>query len=68
MSTSEIEVRLSALEREIATLKRKVDKGDGTDKPWWQNISGKFSESENFEEAERIGREYRKNLRETVGE
>ena len=64
MSTAEIELRVSALEKEIASLKQRIEKGEVSNIPWWQKISGKFSESDNFEEAEKIGREYRKSLRE----
>lgn len=64
MSTAEIELRVTVLEKELAILKQKIEKGDVSDTPWWQKISGKFSESDNFEEAARIGREYRESLKE----
>ena len=63
MATSELELRVSALEKEIAKLKEELTKEGKSDLPWWQQISGAFAESEDFEEAMRIGREYRRNLK-----
>lgn len=63
MATSELELRVSALEKELAKLKEKIAKDGKSDLPWWQQISGTFADSEDFEEAMRIGREYRKNLK-----
>lgn len=63
MATTELELRVSALERELAKLKEKLAKEGKSDLPWWQQISGAFADSEDFDEAMRIGREYRKNLK-----
>jgi len=59
MATSEIEIRVSALENEIATLKEKLAKIERTPIAWWQKISGTFADDADYEEAMRLGREYR---------
>ncbi len=63
MATSELELRVSALEKELAKLKDKLVKDGTLELPWWEQISGTFANDPDFEEAMRIGREYRKNLR-----
>ena len=59
MATTEIEIRVSALESEIATLKQKLAKLEKTPTAWWQQISGTFADDADYEEAMRLGREYR---------
>ena len=58
MATTEIETRVTALENEIVMLKEKLAK---IEKPptWWEKISGTFSNDTDYEEAMRLGREYR---------
>lgn len=63
MAASELEVRVSTLERELATLKDKLAKEGKIELPWWQQISGTFADDPLFDEAMRLGREYRKNLK-----
>ncbi|MEQ1606644.1 MAG: hypothetical protein ABL999_17420 [Pyrinomonadaceae bacterium] len=63
MATSELELRVQILEKELAKLKDKLVKEGKIELPWWEKISGAFADSEDFEEAMRIGREYRKNLK-----
>ena len=63
MAAKELEIRVSALEKELAKLKEKFAKDDKSI-PWWQKISGSFANDPAFEEAMRIGREYRESLRE----
>lgn len=59
MVTTEIEIRVSALESEIAALKEKLAKIETTPTAWWQRISGTFVDDADFEEAMRLGREDR---------
>ncbi len=59
MATTEIEIRVSALESEIATLKEKLAKIEKPPTVLWQKISGTFADDADFEEAMRLGREYR---------
>lgn len=64
MTTEMLEERLRAVENEVASLKQKLvaDKSQmSTDS--WKKIFGSFAKSEGFEEAVRLGREYRESLR-----
>lgn len=67
METAQLELRVSALEKEIIKLKQKLGDTD-TSIPWWQQISGSFAESTNFDEAMKIGREYRTSLKDVEEE
>ncbi len=64
MSQSSIEERVSIMERELAQIKRSLQ-SDSTNQaiPWWEKIAGTFANSENYDEAMRLGREYRESLR-----
>jgi hypothetical protein len=59
MTNSEIENRVSILEDEIVTLKKKLAKLENEPTAWWQKISGTFADDADYEEAMRLGREYR---------
>jgi hypothetical protein len=64
MPTGTLEERLTAVEKELAELKQRLE----ADKPQviahpWDKIFGSFADSEGFEEAVRLGREYRESLR-----
>jgi hypothetical protein len=56
MTRGQIEARLSALEEEIARLKRLA-------KPWWEQMWGTFANDPAFDEAMRLGRRYREGQR-----
>lgn len=60
MATETLEVRLAQVEDELAQIKRQL----AADKPQsgpagWEKIFGSFADSEGFDEAVRLGREYR---------
>lgn len=65
MPTLTIEERVAALEAEVAQLKQKQDAETlpPTNLPWWERIYGQFADSKEYEEAMRLGREYREALR-----
>ena len=64
MSTETLEGRLSVVEKEVAELKNLVAlKQSRMGTAWWEQIFGSFADSEGFEEAVRLGREYRESLR-----
>ncbi len=63
MSQSRIEDRVAALEREVERLKAELPEKPLQTLPWWKKVAGTFAESEGFEEAMRLGREYRESLR-----
>jgi hypothetical protein len=54
-----MEKRLADLEAEVARLKVKVDQAEVT-RPWWEEIVGTFADNPDYEEAMRLGREYRR--------
>ena len=64
MAGTSVEERLTTIEQELALLKQQL----ATDKPqtitpWWEQRFGAFASSEGYEEATRLGREYRESLR-----
>jgi hypothetical protein len=59
-----LEGRLTLVERELAELKHLLaDNKVQSATPWWERMFGTYAESEGFEEAVRLGREYRESLR-----
>ncbi len=60
MSTQEIEARLATLEAEVASLKQQLPATSPT--PWWQTIVGTFADDPAYEEAMRLGQQYRQSL------
>jgi hypothetical protein len=64
VATGSLEDRVAALEAEVARLKMKVEREERqSDQPWWKQIWGIFADDPDFEEAMRLGREYRDSLR-----
>lgn len=59
MSMSEIEARLTVLEAEVARLKEK----QAPPVPWWETILGTFADDPTYDEAMRLGQQYRQSLR-----
>lgn len=58
MNNIEIEKRLEIVEAELAVLKNKFEKKADSEKPWYKLIP-KFGGNPAYEEAMRLGREYR---------
>ena len=64
MPTSSIEERLTAIEQELAQIRTLLAKEEtASPLPWWEKIAGTFAGSQEYEEAMRLGREYRESLR-----
>jgi hypothetical protein len=61
-STSPLEHRVAALEAEVTKLKRQMEALQTTP-PWWEQIAGTFQHDPMYEEAMRLGRQYRQSLR-----
>ena len=59
MSQTELETRISVLEKEVAFLKQKMEKEEKAKEPWWKQRIGVFADDPAYEEAMRLGREYR---------
>jgi len=63
MQSEGIEARLSALEKEMTQIKRLLRSKPGSSEPWWERIAGVFEDDPAFEQAMKLGREYRESLR-----
>ena len=60
MTNKEIEKRLAVLEAEVALLKSNKQKNDDKGEiPWWEERIGIFADDPIYDEAMRLGREYR---------
>lgn len=63
MSTIELETRVANLEAIVADLQKKIEQSVKDEKPWWEQIRGTFADDEMYDEAMRLGREYRESQR-----
>jgi hypothetical protein len=64
MAAMTVEERLATLETEVAQLKQQVaGERPPNAVPWWEQLFGAFADSPEYEEATRLGREYRESLR-----
>lgn len=61
MSTQTIEERLTAVETELQQLKQEREQSKEQEKaiPWWEQIRGQFKDDPMYDEAMRLGREWR---------
>jgi hypothetical protein len=57
-----LEDRVAVLELEVSRIRDEL-KRDQPVQPWWDKVFGVFADDEDFEEAMRLGREYRESLR-----
>jgi hypothetical protein len=62
MSARSLEDRVAALEAELARVKTKLEASSPAESPW-KKIVGIFANDPAFQEAMRLGREYRESLR-----
>jgi hypothetical protein len=62
MTTQQLEARLATLEQEMAQVKQMLTPTGQSlaIQPWWEKIAGSFADDPDFDEAERLGREWRK--------
>ena len=58
-----LEQRLTALEAEVAKLKEQGKNGVSDTRPWPEKIFGTFANDPDYEEAMRLGREYRESTK-----
>ena len=63
MSARTVEKRLATLEAEVARLKAKAARKATPHKPWWEVVAGTFAHDPMYEEAMRLGREWRESFR-----
>jgi len=57
-----VEERLRALECDVAELKQRATNGKKSENSGWDAILGTFADCPEFDEAMRLGREYRDSL------
>jgi hypothetical protein len=62
MANGKLEQRLTALEAEVAELKRRMAAVDA-EAPWWERIAGSFENDPHYEKAMRLGQQYRRSTR-----
>jgi hypothetical protein len=62
MTTQQLEARLATLEQEMAQVKQMLTPAGTAPpiQPWWEKIARSFADDPDFDEAERLGREWRK--------
>jgi len=61
-STARLERRVAALEADLTKLKTQIE-AMHTTQPWWEQIAGTFQHDPMYEEAMRLGQQYRQSLR-----
>ena len=55
-----LEVRVAALEAELAQLKQMMQSGSlQQEVPWWLKVAGSFKDDPTFDDAVRFGQEWR---------
>jgi hypothetical protein len=67
MAAAELELRVMALEAEMTWMKKELEKAAGSRGDWLDEIFGVFDHDPIYEEAMRLGREYRESLRPKAG-
>ena len=60
-----LEERVAILESEINLIKNKAENSTATVKPWWEQITGTFADSPDYDKAMQLGKKYRESLRKT---
>ena len=64
MAATSIEDRLDAIEKELSEVKKRLEEKLPTSTiPWWEQISGTFKDCPAYDEAMRLGREWRESQR-----
>ena len=63
MANIPLEQRVLILERELANVQQRLNGTPSHESPWWDTIFGSFADSSEYDEAMKLGREYRESLR-----
>lgn len=56
----QLEARIVTLEKELAHLKQMLSDVLQKKEPWWLKVTGSFEDDPTFDEAVRLGQEWRK--------
>jgi hypothetical protein len=59
MPAEALEERVALLEADMLQLKRQLAQNKQDRAPWWEQIAGTFADDPAFEEATRLGQQYR---------
>jgi hypothetical protein len=59
-NSQQIESRVATLERELAQVKNILADSLKKKEPWWLKVAGSFENDPTFDEAVRLGQEWRK--------
>ena len=59
MSDTKLERRMAELEKEVESLRKKIDEM-AEPKRWWDRIAGTFEKDPVYERAMKLGRKYRR--------
>lgn len=65
MTSQQLEERLSILEQEIVQIKSLMEQADAPSSKkgkWWHKIAGSAANDPTFDEAEQLGREWRRSV------
>jgi hypothetical protein len=63
MSKVDLDARVAALEAEVARLKGIVEPSPEPEKSGWEKLALKYADDPSYDEATRLGKEYRDSLR-----
>ncbi len=56
----QLEARVEALETELAQMRQMLTQTPPPQAPWWVKVAGSFEQDPTFDEAVRLGQEWRK--------
>jgi hypothetical protein len=60
--SQQLEARVAALEAELAQVKQMLTNPPSSETPWWLKIVGSFENDPTFDEAVRLGSEWRESF------
>ena len=58
--SQQLEARVAVLETELVQMKQLLSTSFRAKEPWWLKVAGSFENDPNFDEATRLGQEWRK--------
>jgi hypothetical protein len=58
--SQQLEARVATLETELAQMKQMLAESLQKQEPWWVKVAGSFENDPTFEEAVRLGQEWRR--------